>query len=66
MHARICSKFEDFKNKSRTLVSKLKLQGYRDSDLKRLTLRFFKDRQELLNKYCINDANIFLRSIVCL
>ena len=65
-YARICSNFEDFKNKSKTLVSKLRNQGYRDSDLKRLTLRFFKDRQELLNKYCINNANIFLKSIVCL
>ena len=65
-YARICSYFEDFKNKSKALVSKLRIQGYRDKDLKRLTLRFFKDRQDLLNKYSINDANIFLRNIVCL
>ena len=63
-YARICSNFDDFKNKSRMLVFKLRNQGYRDKDLKRLTLRFFKDRQDLLNKYSINDANIFLRSIV--
>ena len=63
-YARICSHFDDFKSKSKILVSKLKNQGYTDNDLKRLTLRFFKDRQALLNKYNINDANIFLRSIV--
>ena len=63
-YARICSRFDDFRNKSKMLISKLRNQGYRDKDLKRLTLRFFKDRQDLLNKYSINDANIFLNSIV--
>ena len=63
-YARICSLFDDFKNKSKILVSRLKNQGYRENDLKRLTLKFFKDRQELVKKYNINDANIFLRSIV--
>ena len=65
-YARICSLFDDFKNKSKILVSRLKNQGYRENDLKRLTLKFFKDRQELVKKYNINDANIFLRSIVWL
>ena len=48
----------------RGLVLKLRNQGYKEADLRRLTLKFFKDRQEILGKYNIANANIFLTSIV--
>ena len=43
---------------------KLRNQGYKEADLRRLTLKFFKERQEFLGKYNIADANIFLTNIV--
>ena len=63
-YARICSFFQDFKVKSHALVIKLRNQGYKEGDLRRLTLKLFKDRQEILGKYNIANANIFLTSIV--
>ena len=43
---------------------KLRNQGYKEADLRRLTLKFFKERQEYLGKYNIANANIFLNNIV--
>ena len=63
-YARICSFFQDFKVKSHALVLKLRNQGYKEADLRRLTLKFFKERQELLGKYNIENANVFLNNIV--
>ena len=63
-YARICSLFPNFKSKSIALVLKLRSQGYRDSDLRRLTLRFFRDKQDLIIKYNIDNANIFLNHIM--
>ena len=63
-YARICSFYQDFKEKSHTLVNKLRKQGYREVDLRRLTLRFFNERQEFLSKYNIDNANVFLTDIV--
>ena len=63
-YARICSFFQDFKIKSHALVIKLRNQGYKEGDLRRLTLKFFKERQEFLGKYNITNANIFLTNIV--
>ena len=63
-YARICSFFQDFKVKSHALVLKLRNQGYKEADLRRLTLKFFKERQEYLGKYNIANANVFLNNIV--
>ena len=63
-YARICSKFTDFKDKSASLVIKLKNQGYNINDLKRLSLKFFNERKELVDKYNILSGNIFLREIM--
>ena len=63
-YARICSKFTDFKDKSTSLVIKLKNQGYNINDLKRLSLKFFNERKELVDKYNILSGNIFLREIM--
>ena len=53
-----------FKEKSHTLVNKLRKQGYKEVDLRKLTLRFFNERQELLSKYNIDNANVFLNDVV--
>ena len=63
-YARICSFYQDFKEKSHTLVNKLRKQGYKEVDLRRLTLRFFNERQEFLSKYNIDNANVFLNDVV--
>ena len=62
-YARISSKFEDFKSKSVSLVNKLRNQGYYLSDLRRLTLKFYRDRGELIHKYRVSNANIFMKEI---
>ena len=63
-YARICSKFTDFKVKSTSLVIKLRNQGYNVNDLKRLGLKFFNERKELVEKYNIPSGNIFVREIL--
>ena len=63
-YARICSKFIDFKHKCKNLSLKLKNQGYVMGDLRRLTLRFYKDKQDLVNKYNFNSANDFLWEVL--
>ena len=63
-YARICSIFSDFKSKSSTLVRKLRNQGYKDKDLRRLTLRFYQDKQDLIIKYNVENANSFLKEIM--
>ena len=63
-YARICSFFQDFKAKSHALVIKLRNQGYKEADLRSLTLKFFQERQEVLAKYNIANANIFITNIV--
>ena len=34
------------------------------ADLKRLSLHFFKDRNNIVLKYDINDTNIFIKDIL--
>ena len=63
-YARICSYFQDFKVKSHALVTKLRNQGYKAEDLRRLTIKFFNERQDFLGKYNIANANVFLNNIV--
>ena len=46
-YGRISSKLVTFKSKVKGLVHKLKTQGYKFEDLRRLSLRFFKERREI-------------------
>ena len=59
--ARICTFFPDFQLKAKNLSKKLQNQGYLFRDLKKLTLRFFKERHDLVINYRITDANSFAR-----
>ena len=61
--ARINSSYQAFKNKSRCLIDKLSGQGYRLEELKRLSLRFFKDRSNILVKYSRNNGNDFVKDL---
>ena len=62
-YARISTKFSDFKIRGISLISKLKCQGFMVKDLRKLGLRFFKDKQELLTKYNLSNANDFIKDI---
>jgi hypothetical protein len=63
-YARLCSKFIDFKIKSKNLSKKLQNQGFLFKDLKKLTLRFFREKQDLLINYNIRDQSTFVREIL--
>ena len=62
-YARICSKYNDFKEKAITLIKKLKNQGYYYADLRRLSLKFFNEKSDIVDKYDILNGNIFLRDL---
>ena len=62
-YARICSKYNDFKEKAITLIKKLKNQGYYFADLRRLSLKFFNEKSDIIDKYNILNGNIFLRDL---
>jgi len=62
--ARINSSYQNFKVKCKNLTERLLGQGYKLADLKRLSLRFFKDRNNIVLKYDINDTNIFIKDIL--
>ena len=52
-----------FKFKIKGLVDKLKSQGYKTEDLRRLSLRFFKERREIIEKFQIANGNDFLKVV---
>ena len=62
-YARICCKYNDFKDKSISLINKLKNQGYKFADLRRLSLKFFNEKSDIIDKYDILNGNIFLRDL---
>ena len=62
--ARIDSGYQTFKVKRKNLTERLLSQGYKLADLKRLSLRFFKDRNNIVLKYDINDTNICIKDIL--
>ena len=62
-YARICSKFTSFNLKGRALIDKLKSQGYRKNDLKRLSSKFFQNQNDILEKYRISDSQEFLNKL---
>ena len=49
--------------KAVSLINKLKNQGYYDRDLKRLSLKFFRERREIINKYNIQDGSTFIQEL---
>ena len=62
-YGRISSKLVTFKSKVKGLVHKLKTQGYKFEDLRRLSLRFLKERREIIAKNDITNGNDFLRVV---
>ena len=62
-YARLSSKYADFLIRSKLLVIKLMTQGYRKNELKKLTSRFFRDKQDILTKYNIPNIEDFLKSV---
>ena len=62
-YARICSGLTAFKNKTKGLIDKLRTHGYKFEDLRRLSLRFFKERHELVRRYNIENGNEFIKTI---
>ena len=62
-YARICSGLTAFKNKTKGLIDKLRTQGFKFEDLRRLSLRFFKERHELVRRYNIENGNEFIKTI---
>ena len=62
-YGRISSKLVTFKSKVKGLVHKLKTQGYKFEDLRRLSLRFFKERREIIAKFDIANGNDFLKVV---
>ena len=61
---RINSGYQAFKVKCKNLTERLLRQGYKLADLKRLSLRFFKDKNNIVLKYNISDTNIFIKDIL--
>ena len=62
-YGRICSKLFSFRIKAKNLIDKLKKQGFRVEDLRRLSLRYFKERNDIIGKYEIANGNNFLKEI---
>ena len=62
-YGRICSKISAFKIKSKGLIDKLKTQGYKIEDLRNISLRFFKEKREIVEKYSIDNGNDFIKTI---
>ena len=62
-YARLSSKYADFLIRSNLLVIKLMTQGYRKNELKKLTSRFFRNKQDILTKYNIPNLEDFLKSV---
>ena len=61
--ARLSSRYADFLIRSKSLVDKLKTQGYKIIDLKRLTSRFFKEKHDILINYNIPSTDDFIKNI---
>ena len=62
-YARLSSRYADFLIRSRSLVVKLKTQGYKVNELKRLTSRFFKEKHDILLNYNIPSTDEFIKNI---
>ena len=61
---RVNSGYQAFKVKCKNLIERLQRQGYKFADLRRLSLRFFKDRNDIILKYNVDNANVFIKNIL--
>ena len=61
--ARLSSRYADFLIRSKSLVDKLKTQGYKIIDLKRLTSRFFKEKHDILINYNVPSTDDLIKNI---
>ena len=59
-YARICTKFDDFSQRSLILSKRLQNQGYKLKELRKLLIRFYHERGSLIEKYNQRDINFFL------
>ena len=55
-YARICSKFQNFCERSKTLSKRLLSQGFKYFELSQLTKRFFYEKADLIKNY--NERNV--------
>ena len=62
-YGRICSKISSFKIKAKGLIDKLTTQGYKIEELRTLSLRFFKEKRDIVDKYRIDNGNDFVKTI---
>ena len=62
-YARLSSKYADFLQRSRSLVNKLKTQGYKVNELMRLTSRFFREKHDILENYNVPNTDDFIKNI---
>ena len=62
--ARICSKYEDFCFRTQNLTKRLLNQGYRHSELMKLTSKFYKEKSELIVKYSESSISSFTSKVV--
>ena len=63
-YSRLCKKFQDFQTRAISLTNKLRNQGYQNNDLRRLSLRFFQSRSDVLGRFDIRNGNDFVRKIL--
>ena len=62
--ARICSKYEDFLKRINNLSKRLMNQGYKKVELNRLASRFFREKNNLIEKYKEKNIPVFLRRAI--
>ena len=63
MYARINSVYRNLAVKCKNLVSKLENQGYLQKDLRRVALRFCRERHDVLQHFDMGSSNDFLKDI---
>ena len=59
-YSRICSHFDDFSKRTLTLSKRLQNQGYKAYELRKLIVRFFNERGNLIEKYGERSINHFI------
>ena len=62
-YMRLNSNFLGFRERCKLLKEKLLKQGYLLTDLKRISLRFFKENHDSLLKYNLRNSGNFIKEI---
>ena len=62
--ARICSKYEDFCFRTKNLSKRLLNQGYKHSELVKLTSRFYNEKSNLITNYRETSITSFVSKVV--